>query len=351
MSWNRDDRLVVERYEDYWQEGLPYLDQITFRPIPDEDTRLGSLLSGDVDAFQTLRQSIVRQALEATDSGEIDSVLKIGNNGGGSIFNILVPPVDDARVRLGLATAINQPELVDVLGRTGIAPPQTQFFSPESPFFSEAVAEAWPTYDPETAQLLLDEYRNDPNRSDGKPVGAPIAIEYNCGPDPSLIELSQAYQAFWSAVGVDVTLNSVEQAAHIANAIGSPDSDPPFKGDYMINCWRMGGEADPYTTLSIAFGDVATEPLNFTNYTSDTLDANLEILRTSTDFDERYDAVEEIGFEFAEQVPNSWTGGIATLIGFEPDVHNVGGWVLPDGTEGSGITDAVERWSQVWVEQ
>ncbi len=347
VSWQRDAEFVVERYEDYWGEP-GYLDRITFRPIPDEDTRLQSLLSGDVDAFTTLRQSIVTQALDAEEQGSIKTTLYIGNNGGGAIYNTLLPPVDDVRVRLGLAHAVNQEDLIEVLGGAGITPPQTQYFSPSSPFYSEAVEEAWPTYDPEVAQSLLDEYVNDPERSDGKAAGDPIAVDFNCPPDPSLIELSQAYQAFWGALGVDVTLNSVEQAAHIGNAIGSPDSDPPFLGDFMINCWRMGGEGDPYTTLSIAFGDVPTEPLNFTNYMSDTVDEQLEVLRTSSDADERFAAVEAIGLEFAEQVPNVWTGGTAVLIGALPNLNNIGGWDLPDGTEGSGIADAVTRWAQVW---
>lgn len=351
VSWARDDKLVVERYEDYW--GTPgYLDQITFQPIPDEDTRLGSLLSGDIQAFTTLRQSIVTQALDAEEQGTIETTLYIGNNGGGAIYNTLVPPVDDQRVRLGLAHAINQDDLIDVLGGTGITPPQTQYYSPSSPFYSEAVEAAWPKYDADIAQTLLQEYRDDPERSDGKSPGDPISLQFNCPPDPSLIELSQAYQAFWQAVDVEVDLNSVEQAAHIANAIGSADTDPPFSGEeYMINCWRMGAEGDPYTTLSIAFGPVATEPLNFTNYVSDTVDEQLEVLRTSTDETERKAAVETIGLEFAEQVPNTWTGGTAVLIGSVPTLNNVGGWDLPDGTEGAGIADAVTRWGQVWMEQ
>ena len=347
VSWLRDSRLEVERYEDYWQEGLPHLDRVTFRPIPDEDTRLQSLFSGDIDAMTTLRQSIVRQALEADD---IETRLYIGNNGGGAIYNTLVPPVDDERVRLGLAHAINQEDLVEVLGGTGITPPQTQYFSPDNPFYSEQVAEAWPTYDVDRATELLDSYRDDPARSDGRAPGEPISIQFNCPPDPSLIELSQTYQAFWSAVGVEVELNSVEQAAHIANAIGSAASDPPFKGDYMINCWRMGGEQDPYTVLSNAFGPVAEQPLNFTNFRDQVVEENLELLRTSTDFDERHAAAEAIMLHFTEQVPNLWTGGTAVMIASRPPVNGIGTWTLPDGTPGSGIPDAVTRWNGVWID-
>ena len=350
VSWQRDAEFEVERYEDYW--GTPgYLDTITFRPIPDEDTRLQSVLSGDIQAFTTLRQSIVTQALDAEEQGTIETTLSLGNNGGGAIFNTLIPPVDDARVRLGLAHALNQDDLVAILGGEGITPVRTQYFEENSPFYSEAVAEAWPKYDVEKAQELLDEYVNDPERSDGKNPGDPIAVQFNCPPDPSLLELSQAYQSFWGEVGVEVELKSVEQAAHIGNAIGSGEQDPPYSGeDYMINCWRLGGEGDPYTTLNNAFGDPTTQPLNFTNYRSDTLVEQLEILRTSGDEAERAAAVEAIGLEFAEQVPNLWTGGTAVLIGNVPEVSGVGQWKLPDGTVGSGIADAVTRWGQVWTE-
>jgi peptide/nickel transport system substrate-binding protein len=341
-SWSRDDRLVVERYEDYWQEDQPYLDQITFRPIPDEDTRLQSLLSGDIDAMQTLRQSIVRQALDAEEQGTIETTLFIGNNGGGAIFNTNEPPVDDVRVRLGLAHAIDQEGLVDVLGGTGITPPQTQYFSPNSPFYSEDVNEAWPKLDEDRARELLDEYVNDPERSDGQAPGTPISVEFNCPPDPSLIELSQAYQAFWNNVGVEVSLNQVEQAVHIQNA---------FADDFMINCWRMGAEADPFITLTDAFGPVEESPQNFTNYHDEVIAENLETLRTATDADERFNAVEAIMLHFTEVVPNIWTGGTATVIATLPEVNNVGGWTLPDGTRGTGTPDAVTRWGAVWLEQ
>ena len=60
-----DNETVVVRNEGYWgsdSEGnqLPYLDSMIFRPIPDEGTRLDSLLSGTVNAMQTLRQGTIR---------------------------------------------------------------------------------------------------------------------------------------------------------------------------------------------------------------------------------------------------------------------------------------------------
>src|SRR3546814_13439443 len=70
---------------------------------------------------------------------------------------------------------------------------------------------------------------SDPDRSDGQPVGTPISFQFDCPPDPSLMEISQLYQAFWAAVGAEVNLNQVEQATHVNQGMA---------GDYDVKCWR-----------------------------------------------------------------------------------------------------------------
>ncbi len=354
-EWRRDDRLTVKANPSYWGSAMgmgPYLDEVVFRPIPDEDTRLQSTLSGDVDAFQTLRQSIVRQAREEADDGDLALHSFVGNNAGASIYNTLVPPLDDRRVRVGLSQALDQEQLIEVLGGTGISPPQTQYFSEESPYYSKKVADAYPKYDPEAAKALIDEYVNDPKRSDKKPVGTPIEVQYNCQPDPSLVELSQAYQAFWTNAGVKVTLKSVDQAGHIQNAIGSPATTPPFKGDYVANCWRSGSQGDPFNTFKNDFGPVEVQPLNFTNYRSDVITEQLAVLGSTQDLDARKAAVEEIGLDLAENMPLVWTGSTATLVGVRPEVQNLSSWKLPGGEEGIGtglFTGGTALWGQAWL--
>ena len=356
-SWVRDDRLTVVANKNYWgtAEDLgPYLDEVVFRPIPDEDTRLQSLLSGDVDAFQTLRQSIVAQAQDKAEGGEIAAHTFIGNNGGNSIFNTLVATLDDPRVRRGLTHAADQEQLIEVLGGTGIVSPKTQFYSKESPFYSDAVAEAYPAFDPDQATELLQEYIDDPQRSDGQPVGTPVSIEYNCQPDPSLTELAQAYQAFWSNVGVKVSLNAVDQATHIGNAIGSPATDPPFAGDYIANCWRSGSEGDPFNVLKNEFGPVELQPLNFTNYSSDVLTEQLGVLATTPtdDVEARQEAVEQIGLDLAENMPILWTAPTVAMFGVDPSLQNLSDWQLPGGSEGVGLglfQGGTTMWGQVWL--
>lgn len=354
-SWTRDGQLVVNRNENYWRTDengnqLPYLDSITFRPIPDEDTRLDSVASGDIDAMQTLRQSIVRRARELVDGGGYNSFEWLGNNGGAGIINTMVPPFDDKRVRQALVYAVDQEQMIEVLGGTGITPPQTQWFTEDSPWYSEAAADAWYEYDPDKATELLDEYINDPERSDGQAPGTPISFTYDCPPDPSLVELSQAYQAFWQQVGLEVNLDSKEQSAHITQGIGT-ENEPFLRGDYEVQCWRLGSQADPYSVWSSAFGPVEAEVLNVSDWTHPDVDALLEELRVEGDTDERKRIVEEISLILAEEVPNFWTGGTATAIVAREQVRGVLGGVTPNGTPIDGASDAILRTPYLWLEQ
>jgi peptide/nickel transport system substrate-binding protein len=333
-SWQRDSRLVVKKNDNYWQEGLPHLDEITFRPIPDEDTRLASLESGDIDVMQSLRQGTV---IRARDLEGVDNFESLGSNAGGTTVNTSRAPFDDVRVRQALAYALDQESLIEVLGGAGVTPPSTQFFSEDSPYYSEKLAESYPSFDLAKAQELYDDYINDPDRSDGQPVGTDLSFSFRCPPDPSLNELSQLIQSLWSALGAKVEIEQKEQAAWIQDMLSR---------DYETGCTRVGSDSDPYIVFDPAFTE---GPLNMTAFQSPEIDEQLEILRTTTDIDERKAAVEAIGEVLNENVPNTFAGGTLTVLAARDAVKNVDGWVFPDGTKGNGTANATTMWGHVWV--
>lgn len=334
-SWERDSRLVVSRNENYWQEGLPYLDEVVFRPIPDEDTRVSSLSTGDVDVVQSLRQSGVA---ELRDLEGVDNYEHLGNNTGVTIFNTTEPPVDDLRVRRGLALAVDQDQVIEVLGGAGMVPPATQLFSPDDAYYSEAAAEAWPGYDPEAAAEELQAYVDDPQRSDGEAPGSPIRLRFDCPPDPSLNELSQLLQALWSAVGVEVELRQVEQATHISEALA---------GDYQAKCFRAGQDQDPGVVLH----QILTEgsPLNVTRFSDPAIDEALAELRATDDLAERQALVEEITMTVNESFPVVYSGQTLAVVAARESVKNIDGWTYPDGSEGGTSPQGTVMWGHVWT--
>jgi peptide/nickel transport system substrate-binding protein len=336
-NWQRDQQLTVTRNDDYWMEDRPYLDEITFRPVPDEDARLQSLFSGDVDAVQSLRQSIIAQARDRND--EYNLYEHVGNDSGATILNTAVPPFDDQRVREAWAYAINQDELIEVLGGTGISPPARGLFNPDSPWFDEEMDDIWPSEDLERAQAALDEYVDDPDRSDGEEPGTPVSFDFDTQPDPSLLETSSVYQAQVERIGMEMNIETVEQAVHITEAV---------EGDYEAKIWRIGEEGDPDWMLTYF---APGSPLNFTNFESEELLQALGAARQTPDFDERRELYHQAQQIFARELPFTLTGHTASVMATDASLFGFDDWELPDGGTGVGHPESVSRWHSVWLDQ
>jgi peptide/nickel transport system substrate-binding protein len=342
VSWQRDGTFVAERNPDYWQKGQPYLDKITFRPIPDEETRATSLASGDIDATQSVRLSPFLSRVQSIEGVKV--IMGLGNSGGGTMINVQAPPVDDVRVRQALATGVKQQAMIDVVGgdSAGATEFRTQFYAKKSPMYSEKVAQAWPTYDVEKAKALLREYVNDPKRSDAQPVGSPVRFTYGCTNTPSLQEQAQAFQAMWKDVGFEVELKPLEQSVHIQTAIS---------GDYQVKCYRVGSELDPFFYLQNVFGDPKVFATNLTNYHNAEVQETLDTLRTTTDVEKRKATIEQFGLRLARDLPFIWTGSdLAFVAGREP-VKGIATWVLPDKSRGDAAQAGITMWGQVWLDK
>ena len=340
QEWVRDSHLVATRNPDYWQKGLPHLDKITIRPIPDEDARGIAIEAGDIDGTHSVRLSqFLTQMRDLAKAGTVKMYESPGNSGSGTIFNTTNPPLDDVRIRKALAYALRPAELISVVAGEGATEPRTTYYAPESPWFSEKASDAYPVNKPAEAKKLYEQYVNDPSRSDGKPVGQPVSFEFACTAIPSLQAQAQAYQAMWKEIGFQVDLKPLEQSVHIQNAI---------EGKFQANCWRQGSDADTYTHLSVAHGDPATNPGTFTYWSPPALKPLLDKLRTTGDSDERYDVLEEIQLMISEEVPVVWTGGNNEFIVAKPDVRGIASWKTPEGKKGNGANGGITIWGQVW---
>ncbi|MEM7091502.1 MAG: ABC transporter substrate-binding protein [Actinomycetota bacterium] len=366
VSRDLDNETVLERNPDYWLEDkngtqLPYLDSISFRPIPDEGTRLDAVLSGTTNVAHTLRQGTIRDGRAARDGGEDIILYEFqGNNVGGGMFNNLVPPYDDVRVRRGLTHLNPQDQVIEALGGTGISLPGTQWFSPDSVWYSEKAASAFPQFDFEAGVALLTEYVNDPERSDGKAVGETIFAELSCPPDPTLIAAMQVIEQVWSSTGlVELELTNYDQQTHIGYALGS---DNGFVGNHTTHCWRVATDEDPSTFLNAALSpptaDVAAangldgivSPLNWSNYFNPEVFGALVAAIQTNDFEERYALYEQVMITLAEDVPIWFSGHTATAFITDSNIQGLNSWELPNGTLGAGLPNVEGRWGQVWLE-
>lgn len=109
VEWVSDSRVRVQKNPDYWRKGvdgnaLPYLDEIEWKVIPDNNVALASLESGEVD--------IVAPPLSEMDrlekSGQYQITNFIGASWSGLYFNLKLAPTDDVNLRRAIAYAIDR---------------------------------------------------------------------------------------------------------------------------------------------------------------------------------------------------------------------------------------------------
>jgi peptide/nickel transport system substrate-binding protein len=341
-----DNETIVERNPDYWYvdadgNQLPFLDSISFRPIPDEGTRLDALISGTTNAMQSLRQNTIRDA--RAESG-IELIEFQGNSTGGGMYNTEVPPFDDVRVRNGLTNMNDQERVIAALGGEGISLPTSQFFSKDSPWWTQAAEDAYRTFDFEAGKALIQEYVDDPARSDGKAPGEKIDVELSCPPDPTLIAAMQVLEQVWTGSElINVTLTQFDQATHINNAISDT---------HKAHCWRWGTDGDPSIAVNPFVAPKAESVANFTNYDDPEMQAWADEAMATDDFETRKELYSKIMTRINELSLTWYSGGTAVMIAHAPGVEGFNTWTLPSGSLGAGISpEAQTRWFQVFITQ
>jgi peptide/nickel transport system substrate-binding protein len=151
-EWVRGDRIVLVKNKDYWVKGLPYLDKVTYRFIPDPNSALAALKAGDVDA------SMFGLGPESVDELKKDARFQVitgdTTNDVTLSMNNSKKPYSDKRVRLAVTHAINKDEVLKgaMFGYGRILGSNVD---PTNPFFVD-LAKRVP-YDPEKAKKLLAE--------------------------------------------------------------------------------------------------------------------------------------------------------------------------------------------------
>jgi peptide/nickel transport system substrate-binding protein len=151
-SWARDSELRLVKNPNYWQKGLPHLDKLTIRQVPDDEQRFNAFTSGAAQIADAGTNT--RYAARAHDQGY--DVLESKTGGGLAIlFNTKVPPFDDVEVRRAVAQAIDLKQLHQVVNGGTNAAPRTMF--PESnPFHAPDIT--FPAFDKQAAQKAFDDY-------------------------------------------------------------------------------------------------------------------------------------------------------------------------------------------------
>ncbi|WP_051679241.1 ABC transporter substrate-binding protein [Xanthobacter sp. 91] len=156
-EWVRGSHIILERNPDYWDKGKPYLDRIVVRFIADQSARSAAFEAGELDLaggppvpYADLARVSALPGLGAETRG-----YEYAGRMTQLYFNFERPILQDKRVRLAIAHAIDQQKLLDVVyyGYGAVAP---SVISPKLKAFYDPALEPY-GFDLKAANRLLDE--------------------------------------------------------------------------------------------------------------------------------------------------------------------------------------------------
>jgi len=196
-------RVELVRNPGYWDpQRIPKSDRLILLPVPDANTRVAALLSGQVDWVEAPPPDAVPR-LKA-------SGMQIYTNIYPHIWPYILSyvegsPMHDIRVRRALNLAIDRDGLVQLLG--GLAKPAKGMVDPQSPWFGKPSFEI--KYDPDQAKKLLLEAGYGPN----KPLQLTFAISTAGSGQMQPIPMNDFIQQSLEAVNVKVKFQVMEWEA------------------------------------------------------------------------------------------------------------------------------------------
>ncbi len=243
VEWVPNDRLILERYDDYWGD-KPEWSRVVIKPIKSGPARVAALLAGDVDFIDKVPTPDIERlktdpnlSLSQGTSNRViylhldqfreDSPF-VRAKDGGPIKN----PLLDLRVRKAISKAINREAIVErVMENVAIAAGQ---LLPDG-FFGVSDKLKVEPYDPKGAKALLAEA--------GVPDGFKLTIH---GPNDRYIndaKIAEAIAQMLTRIGIDTSVETMPKSVYFKRASrGGPDGSPEFS--LVLVGWGAGtGEA------------------------------------------------------------------------------------------------------------
>lgn len=234
------DRIVLEKFPQYYDAGKYHFDRLVFRGIPDSSVRLLNLRSGQLDLIERLGATDVK-AVKADKSLAISPVVGLGYYG--ITFNVGGEGADaeakKAAVREAFSLAIDRNAITDVVFE-GQASAGNQPFPPSSSYYDKKFPV--PPRDLVAAKKKMAE------------AGVQsVDLELLVPTDPERQQVAQLIQAMVAEIGIKVSIKATElmtlldvarQGKFESHLVGwSGRVDPDLNITPMLGCGASGNDA------------------------------------------------------------------------------------------------------------
>lgn len=309
-SWTQGSSIELTRNPNYWEKGLPYLDGIIFRDIPNHVVGLQRMSVGEIDIITSLSPDDLRQ-IETNPDFTIQQA-RVGR-WYSLQWQVDKPPFNNVKLRQAIAYALDRKKINDLTmrGRATLANGPT----PPGLWWSSADEVVY-DFNPEKSRARLAEAGVAPGTS----------FQLSVSTDLVLRKIDQVVVEQLAAVGLTVQLQPVSEAESYARVVQRAINFTPIS-------WTQ--RADPDGLLYILFDSKGFA--NSTGYNNPEVDKRLEEARQLLDQDRRKTLYREVKGLIQQDLPYISLFFAAEYAAF---ANQVSGFVWPP--------DQIPRYRRVW---
>jgi peptide/nickel transport system substrate-binding protein len=257
----QQDRMVFERFADYWNKDNVFIDRVVFLPIVDATVRLANLKSGGLDLIERVLATDIKDVesdsrlvlATAPELGYLGLTINTNNDKSkGALTNV--------KVRQALDLSIDR-EALNQVAFNGEFTPGNQWVSPSHPYYQQS-SPIRPR-DVEKAKALLKEAG----------VSLPVSIDYMVPKGSEYEAVAQVVQSMAAEAGFDIKLRLVEFATSFKQV---------QTGDFQVFQINWSGRIDPDGNSYVFLHTGA--PQNDGGYSNPEADKLMEDARLTSDF-------------------------------------------------------------------
>lgn len=261
----QQDRIVFEKFADYWNKDNVFIDRIVFQPIVDATVRLANLKSGGLDLIERVLATDLKE-VRSDSRLKVATAIELGYQG--VTLNIgkdkaKGPLSQSAKVRQALDLAIDRDAINQVVFN-GEFQTGNQWVNPDHPYYQKAFPVR--ARNVEKAKALLKEAG----------VTPPVSVDFLVSKGAETETPAQVIQSMASEAGFDMKIRVTEFATGLKQAEA---------GDFQAYMLAWSGRVDPDGNSFIFLHSGA--PQNYSAWSNVQADKALQEARLITDPDKR----------------------------------------------------------------
>ena len=271
-SYTPNEKLVLVKNDDYWQDGLPYLDSVEFVEVADANTRATMLEAGDIHVA-------VGTSIQSLEQLKTDENIKVLTGPSSRHYYVsmtnIYEPLDDKRVRQAFNYAIDKEGILEAAFRGYASVADVTIVNEAVSGYSPAATHPYP-YDTDKATALLAEAGWTDSDGDGildkDGKALELILRTRKGAVPGDYETAELVQGMLLNVGVKVNVDVADTASFLKE-LNQDIANAPHYDMVNLTWGTFTGDAEYVMKSYIACNAWPPTYWDYSHYCNEEVDA------------------------------------------------------------------------------